>query len=113
MDQNQTSADGGLGALLDFGFKKFITLSVIKVLYLLGIALIGLSFLLMLATSFTMGAAAVVGVLILGPIIALLYLIFFRIWLELVVVIFRIGENTSKIVEMRGGPPTPPPTVMP
>lgn len=108
MEQDQ-KGDGGIAALLDFGFKRFITLSVIKVLYLLGIAVICLALVIALISSFTVGAMAVIGVLIVGPIVALLYLIFFRIWLELIVVVFRIGENTSKLVEMRGGPPAPPP----
>lgn len=103
MEGTPQTGDAGFSALLDFGFKKFITLSVIKILYILGIAVIVLVWLGALISSFAMGTAAVVGVIIVGPLIAILYLIFFRIWLELVVVVFRIGENTSKLVEMRGG----------
>lgn len=103
MDPGPQKSDAGLSALLDFGFTRFITLSVVKILYMLGIGLIALGFLAALISSFALGIGAVLGVLIIGPIIAGLYLIMFRIWLELVVVIFRIGENTSKLVEQRGG----------
>jgi hypothetical protein len=99
-------ADAGLAALLDFTFRRFITLSIIKILYILGMALIGLGWLLALISSFTQGIGAALVVLIVGPVIALIYLIFFRIWLELIVVIFRIGENTSKLVQLQGGQPS-------
>lgn len=108
MNQDKLNGGPGLGALLDFGFTRFITLSVIKVLYMLGMALIVLAWLVALVSALTQGIGAAIGVLIVGPIIALLYLIFFRIWLELVVVIFRIGENTGKLVELRGGQAAPP-----
>ena len=113
MDPSQTRPDGGLAALLDFGFTKFITLGVVKIIYLLGIGLIGLGFLAALISSFTMGIFAIIGVMIVGPIIALLYLMFFRIWLELVGVIFRIAENTTKMVELQGGsrPQSGPPPI--
>ena len=108
MEPGPDRPDGGLAALLDFGFTKFITLGVVKIIYLLGIGLIGLGFLAALISSFTMGVFAILGVMIVGPIIALLYLMFFRIWLELVVVIFRIAENTTKMVELQGGTSRPP-----
>jgi uncharacterized membrane protein len=106
MESNQPGPDAGISALFDFGFKRFITLSVIKVLYILGMVLIGLMVLAFVVTGFTQGTAAGIGALVVAPIIALLYLIFYRVWLELIVVIFRIGENTSKMVERgQAGPP--------
>ena len=108
MEGTPPTGDAGFNALFDFGFKKFITLSVIKILYILGMGVIALVWLGALIVGFTQGIGVALGVLIVGPLIACLYLIFFRIWLELVVVIFRIGENTSKLVEMRGGPPAGP-----
>jgi hypothetical protein len=99
MTQNQPVGVAGLGALLDFGFQKFITLSVIKVLYVLGIAAIGLALIAALITAFTQGGAATLAVLIIAPLFALVYLIFLRVWLELVVVIFKIGEHTGKLVQ--------------
>lgn len=105
MDQGPQRGEGGLSALLDFGFTRFITLSIVKILYMLGMALIVLAWLGFTVSAFATSVAAGFGALILGPIVALLYLIGFRIWLELVVIIFRIGENTSKLVEQRGQGP--------
>jgi hypothetical protein len=98
-----TRGDAGLGAMLDFGFNTFITLSVIKILYILGMALIALCWLIGVVMGFTQGALAGVGGLIVISIFAVIELIFLRVWLELICVIFRIGENTSKLVQAGGG----------
>ena len=96
--------NSGLGALLDFGFNKFITLSIIKILYVLYLVVIVLGWLgFTLATMFGQGILPGIGVFIVGSIVVLLYAILIRVGLELIVVVFRIGENTSKLVEMRGG----------
>ncbi len=99
MTQNQPIEIAGLGALLDFGFQKFITLSVIRVLYLLGIAAIALGLVVALMGAFLQGGWQALAVLVIAPLFALVYLIFLRVWLELVVVIFKIGENTGKLVQ--------------
>lgn len=106
-DLNQPlNADAGLGAIFDFSFKRFITLSVIKVLFILGILLIALEWLALVILGFTTGGAmGGVGALVIGTIACFIAVIFLRVWLELIVVIFRIGENTSKLVEQRGGTP--------
>ncbi len=100
---NPTS-DGGPLALLDVSFKRFLTLSVIKVLYVLGLALIALMWLVVVIGAFANGVLAGIGAMVVGAFVALLYMIFFRVWLELIVVIFRIGENTTKLVEMQNAP---------
>jgi hypothetical protein len=94
--------DAGIAALFDFSFNRFITLSVIKVVYLLGMVIIALMWLIAVISAFTQGALQGLGVLVVGTLFAILYLIFFRIWLELIVVIFRIGENTSRMVGRSG-----------
>lgn len=97
----------GVAALFDFGFKRFITLSVIKVLYIIGLALMVLMGLGYIGVGFAVGGVlGGIGALIVVPIFLLLNAIFFRVWLELIVVIFRIGENTTKLVEMGGGTPS-------
>lgn len=99
-------ANAGLAAMLDFSFSRFITLSVIKLLYIVGLVLIALAWLGMTVASFAAGIAQGVGVLVIGAVVAVIYMVLFRVWLELIVIIFRIGENTSKLVELRGGTPT-------
>jgi hypothetical protein len=101
-------ADAGLAAIFDFSFRRFITLSVIKVLFILGMVLIALEWFVLLIVSFTMsGVMAGIGAIVIGSIAAFIAVIFLRVWLELIVVIFRIGENTSKLVEQRAPGNTP------
>jgi hypothetical protein len=94
-------SDGGIGAIFDFSFKRFITLSVMKVLFGLGLALIALSWLILVIGGFLQGILAGLLGLVVITIMAVVYVIFFRVWLELIVVIFRIGENTSILVEQK------------
>lgn len=106
MTNDRSFQDAGLEAMLDFSFRRFITLSVIKIVYGLGLAVIALGWLIGVVGAMIQGGAlAGVAVLLLGTLAALLYMIFFRIWLELIVVMFRIGENTSKLVENAGMQP--------
>ena len=71
-----------------------------------GLVLIALEWFVLLIVAFTTsGALAGVGAIVIGSIAAFIAVIFLRVWLELIVVIFRIGENTSKLVEQRGGTP--------
>ncbi|MFN7019724.1 MAG: DUF4282 domain-containing protein [Phycisphaerales bacterium] len=99
----------GLGALLDFGFNHFVTLKVIKVLYALGLCLIVLVWLGAIGSALlSKNIPGVLGAVVIGGGAALVYAIFFRIWLEIIVVVFRIGENTSRLVRLQGGSPTSP-----
>jgi len=87
---------GFFGALFDFSFTDFVTSKIIKFLYGLSIFLIGLTTLVFVVISF--GASPVVGVLtllIVGPLVFILGVIYTRVLLEIIMVIFRIAENTA------------------
>src|SRR5664280_489579 len=89
--------------LFDFSFTRFITLKFIRVIYIILVAMIGLIGLVLFVGSLTSGIAAGVFVgLIIVPLFTLFCIIFTRLTLEGIVVIFRIGENTSRIVESIG-----------
>jgi hypothetical protein len=89
-----------LEALLDLSFTKFVTIRIVKLLYLLTLALFGIGWLVGVVTvagqfglfSFA-GFLAVIGLSVMVVVEA----IFARVGLELVVVLFRIGENTAAI----------------
>jgi hypothetical protein len=50
--------------------------------------------------------AGLVGIIV-ATIIAAIYLLMMRVWLEVIVVLFRIGENTTAMARSMGvGPPT-------
>lgn len=99
MNEGASGKAGGLIEFLDFGFTKFITLKAIKVLYALGLVLIVLGWLgFSLITVFNSFVAGL-GVFFLGAIAVVIYVILLRIQLELIAVVFRIGENTTKLVQ--------------
>ncbi|MEX0886782.1 MAG: DUF4282 domain-containing protein [Phycisphaeraceae bacterium] len=104
-------AHAGFEGLLDFGFSRFITLNVIKVLYILGMVVIALAWFTAVVGGFAQGGAGIgFGMLIFASVAAVLYLIFYRVWLELIVVIFRIGEHTARLAgpaDSASPPPSP------
>jgi hypothetical protein len=106
---------GFFGSLFDSTFTHFITLKFLRVIYIILIVLIGLATLLVMVASIAQGGGYIVFGVIVVPIIGLLYLVMTRIGLEVIAVLFRIGQNTSTLVSF--GPPQvaippPPPAVI-
>ena len=84
-----------VSALFDLTFQRFVTIGIIKIVYLIGLVFIAIGFLFMVISGFTQGTMGVIAALILAPIVCFLWVLFLRIYLELIVVLFRIAENTS------------------
>jgi hypothetical protein len=112
---------GFLGSLFDVDFKSLITTKVIKILYILSMVVIGLIALGFVVAAFNSNAAAGLLVLVIvAPLMSLLYLIYVRVLLEIVIAVFRIMETNTELVALQraqggGGPgpgvaaPSPPP----
>ena len=89
---------GFFGRLFDLSFNEFITTKIIKVLYVLSMIGAGFWALSVLFTGFaTKSFGSVVGGLVGAPIAFVLCVILARIWLETLIVLFRIAENTAKM----------------
>lgn len=87
-------AKGFFGALFDFSFDSFVTPSIVKVVYVLAMVALGLGFLFFLLTAVTSGSPGfALVVLIIGPVIALLYLALIRMTLEFYYAIVRMSED--------------------
>jgi len=116
MQLGQLETKGFLGALFDFGFTSFITLRFLKVIYAILVGLILLTGVVFFFAMATRGAAGVLVAIILVPLATLLYLVIARVYMEVIALFFRIGENTSVMAAALtggapGGPsPTWPPT---
>jgi hypothetical protein len=91
---------GFLGALFDFGFTSFVTLKIVKVLYTLvtiGTVVSTLAFtILLFKASAVFGIVALVFV---DPLVILVILAIYRIFLEFFVVIFRAAEDIRALRE--------------
>jgi len=89
--------------MLDIGFTKFITNTWVSIIWVLMIVVHGFVALAALGTAFVqdpmLGMVALIGV----PLIACFSLLLCRIWLELVIVIFRIESNTRALKDKNNG----------
>ncbi len=97
---------GFFGRLFDLSFNEFITTKIITVLYVCSMIGAGIWALMVLFGSFaTKSFFGILGGLILSPIVFLAVVIMARIWLETLIVLFRIAENTAKIAGRGEAPP--------
>jgi len=87
---------GFWNCLFDLSFTEFITTRVIKILYMLGIAIAGFLGLMLIVKAFTKGFAVGLLHVIAAPIVFVLLVVILRIYMELVLTLFRIEENTRK-----------------
>lgn len=96
---DQVSADeakGFFAALFDFSFSSYVTKRFIKLIYVIATVLIGLGVLMFAIAAIASGdAGTILAGLIFAPLFGLFYLIFTRIGLEIIVVIFGIADDTS------------------
>ncbi len=89
---------GFFQALFDFSFTTFITSKLIKFLYGLLIAVHGLTSLFLIARAFNVsGGSGVFVLFIAAPLYFLVSVMFSRVLLEIIIVIFRISENIAEI----------------
>jgi hypothetical protein len=96
---------GFFNSLFDFSFKSLITSRLITVLYVLAVVLIGIYSLFLLAAGFSRGAMIGVVALIAVPLFFLLSVIYTRVILEVLIVIFRIHENLAAMARLQGAMP--------
>ena len=84
--------------LFDMSFDDYITTKIIKILYIISIVGSGILGLIIIFSGFATNSGAMgIFFLILGPVVAFINIIISRVWLELIIVLFKIAENTSRI----------------
>ncbi|WP_041464154.1 DUF4282 domain-containing protein [Pelodictyon luteolum] len=91
-----------MGKLFDFSFKEFITLQIIKYLYIMGIVFAAITALSTVGAGFaTMQYSfwSGLGGILMAPVVFFLLLLIVRLLLEALVATFRIAENTTILVE--------------
>ncbi len=88
---------GFFGALFDFSFSEFLTPKIIKVLYGIGLALAAIGALVFIVAGFHRGVGIGIIFLIISPLVFLLYALVVRIYLEILIVMFRIAGWVEEI----------------
>ena len=95
------AAKGFFSGLFDFTFETFVALKVIKVLYGLFLLILALGILggfgAAIVSIFQGQILAGLGMLIVLPIAALVYLVMGRVYFELIIVMFKIAEDADEI----------------
>jgi hypothetical protein len=111
---------GFLASLLDTSFASLITPRVIKVIYIISMVVIGVAALAWIVAAFSDSVAlGLVVLVIVAPLVSLLYLIYTRVLLEVIIALFRIMESNLELVQIQrtsvAGVPasTPPPATPP
>ena len=99
----QKDSKGFFAALFDLKFQSFVTLRFLSVIYVLVLVAIGLAALFWFIALATQGAGPALLGLVVVPIITVIYVIFARMSLEVIAVLFRISENTTRMVAAGGG----------
>ena len=89
---------GFLASLFDLSFQDFITTRIVKVLFILGIIGAGLWAVVFLFAGLAQGGAFALGALIGAPLGFLMIVLGTRVWLELIIVVFRVADNTAELV---------------
>ncbi len=114
----QDQARGFFASLFDISFTSLITTKLIKVLYVLSLVAIGITYFAFVVSAFAASAGlGALVLLIVGPLMALFWTVFVRVSLEVVVALFRVMETNVEIAANTsagapsapaGGPPPPP-----
>lgn len=110
---------GFLASLFDTSFANLVTPRVIRIIYIISMVVIGLAALFWIAAAFSRSAAfGLLVLVIIAPIVSLLYLIYTRVLLEVIIALFRIMESNVELVALQraatpGAPAAsvPPPAV--
>lgn len=90
-------AMGFFGTLFDFSFSEFLTPKIIKILYAIGLVLAAIGALVFIVAGFHRGAGAGIIFLIISPVVFVLYALGVRIYLEILLVLFRIAGRVDEI----------------
>ena len=88
---------GFFESLMDTRFNSLITPKLIRVLYIISIALLTIGMVVVIISGFADKVGSGVLALIFAPLGALLYLIVIRLWLELIVVAFKIRDAAEEV----------------
>ena len=86
-------------AIFDFSFTEFISIDLIRVLYVFAFIVAGLAMVGTILAGFSNGFGWGLGSIIIAPVVFFIIIFVARIGLEMLVVLFRIAENTRETAD--------------
>ncbi|HEY2391744.1 MAG TPA: DUF4282 domain-containing protein [Candidatus Angelobacter sp.] len=97
---NSQETAGFISSLFDLSFTHFITAKLIKVLFVISIALAALASLVLVVTAFTASTIGGIFMLLIGaPLLFFFYVIYARVVMEVLIVIFKCSEYLAEIAQ--------------
>lgn len=87
---------GFFGALFDLSFTSYVTPMVVGVIYVLGMVVLAVGLVIALVAGFVDSLASGIAVLVLGPLVALVYLVLWRMLLEFYVAVTRMADDVHR-----------------
>ncbi|MFC7402523.1 DUF4282 domain-containing protein [Citricoccus sp. GCM10030269] len=95
---NAVEDKGFFGALFDFSFRSFVTVSFAKIIYIILIVLIALGWLFYVIAGFAVDPALGFGALLMGWIPGFVMLVLARVMIEFYIAMVRTSQNTAATV---------------
>jgi hypothetical protein len=100
--QPPNAGDGGFfAALFDFSFSSFVTPKIVKLVYVLATIGVALFYVVFVISAFAKNAGAGIVVLLVGAVVALVYLAFIRMTLEFYFAIVRMSQDINERLPRR------------
>jgi hypothetical protein len=96
-DDVKAEAKGFVGSILDFTFSSFVTPKIIKLFYFLMLAGVALGSTVFLVANLFRGGSAVLVGLIGAPIMLILGAVLARVYVEIIMLAFKVLETLQKI----------------
>ena len=87
--------------LFDFSFSEFVTTKIIKVIYGIGVLFAGIVAIAFIVKGFNASAFLGILALIVSPVVFIIYIILIRVWLEVVIVLFKISEDVQNMAKSK------------
>ncbi len=87
--------------LLDTGFHAYATPVIIRVLYVLGLVVIGLSYVGLVIAAFSQNLVTGLAAVLIGGVVALFYVMLFRVSLEFFAAVVRVAEDVRVLRNRR------------
>ena len=88
-----------IASLFDFSFSSYVTPKFIKFLFILGVILAAIATVIILIMGFMSHIGIGVVLLVFSPIIYFLWVLSVRIYLETIMVMFRLQSDVSEILK--------------
>jgi hypothetical protein len=98
-DTDSGQSTGFIAKMFDISFSEFITVDLIRVLYIMLLVLGLMAAILAVLAAFGDSIWTGISMLIFAPLMFIVYAFVSRVWLEVLIVVFRIAEDVRVIAE--------------